>query len=137
MFLAVFDRYPRKDKRMEASQIFAELADDYAGGEAALSAAILAAFDGGMLKRHPYHGPNATRPCLDAVLANRRWEDPASAPDDISDGVETFAVRAERGRDERAVDAKVARIIDDLKPKTPTVSPRQEYLERKKATATP
>jgi hypothetical protein len=81
-FLAVFERYPRGDKRMEASQIFAELADEYPGGEAALSVAILAAFDAGMLKRHPYHGPNATRPCFDTVLAERRWEDPPSAPDD-------------------------------------------------------
>ena len=71
---------------MESAQIFAELADEYPGGEAALSAAILAAFDAGMLKRHPYHGPNATRPCLDAVLANRRWEDPPSAPDDAPIG---------------------------------------------------
>lgn len=85
-FLAVFERYPRQDKRMEASQVFAELADGYAGGEDALSAAILAAFEAGMLARHPYRGPNATRPCLDRVLAERRWEDPLSAPDDAVPG---------------------------------------------------
>ncbi len=34
-----------------------------------------------MLKRHPYNGPNATRPFLDKVLSERRWEDPESAPD--------------------------------------------------------
>lgn len=80
-FLAVFERYPRKDKRMEAAQVFAQLAETWPGGEQALSESILAAFDAGMLKRHPYAGPNATRPCFDRMLAERRWLDPASAPD--------------------------------------------------------
>lgn len=81
-FLAVFDRYPRKDAKQEAAQVFQEIAASYPGGEAALSAAILASFDGGMLEREPYRGPNRTRPFLDKVLATRRWEDPPSAPDD-------------------------------------------------------
>lgn len=81
-FLAVFDRYPRKDAKQEAAQVFQELAADYPGGETALSAAIVAAFDAGMLDRHPYRGENRTRPFLDKVLAARRWEDPPSAPDD-------------------------------------------------------
>lgn len=82
-FLDLFERYPRRDKRMEASQIFAELAEAFPGGEAALAAAISAAFAAGMLNRHPYRGPNETRPCFDRFLAERRWEDPVSAPDDV------------------------------------------------------
>ncbi len=87
-FLAVFDRYPRKDAKQDAAQVFQELAEDYPGGQDALSAAILAAFDAGMLKRHPYNGPNHTRPFLDKVLARRRWEDPESAPDGLVSGSE-------------------------------------------------
>lgn len=82
-FLDVFERYPRRDKRMESSQVFAELADTFPGGEVGLASAIGAAFARGMLNHHPYRGPNDTRPCFDRFLAERRWEDPVSAPDDI------------------------------------------------------
>lgn len=81
-FLAVFDRYPRKDAKQEAASAFQELAASYEGGEAALSAAILSAFDAGMLARAPYAGRNDKRPFLWRVIANRRWEDPSSKPDD-------------------------------------------------------
>lgn len=83
-FLAVFDAYPRKDAKLKAAAVFQELAAGYEGGEAALSRAILDAFGRGMLKREPYRGPNGKRPFLETVLAERRWEDPASAPDDAS-----------------------------------------------------
>lgn len=88
-FLSVFEPYPRQDGKQPAAQAFQEIADEYPGGEAALAASILAAYGRGFLKRHPYAGPNATRPMFDKVLAERRWEDPASAPDN-----EPAAVRA-------------------------------------------
>jgi hypothetical protein len=81
-FKAVYDRYPRKDAEARAAQEFQEIAAGYPGGESALSRAILAAFDAGMLKRHPYNGPNEKRPYLETVLAERRWEDAASEPDE-------------------------------------------------------
>ncbi len=81
-FKAVFERYPRKDAENRAAGAFQEIAHEYPGGEDALSQAILAAFDRGILKRAPYFGPNDKRPYLETFLAERRWEDPASAPDD-------------------------------------------------------
>jgi hypothetical protein len=80
-FKAVFERYPRKDGEMKAAVVFADLAASTPGGEVALAKEILAAFDRGMLKRHPYAGPNATRPMLETILAEYRWRDPPSAPD--------------------------------------------------------
>lgn len=81
-FKAVYDRYPRKDAENRAAAAFQEAAAGYPGGETALSAAILAAFDAGMLKRHPYNGPNDKRPYLETVIAEWRWRDAPSAPDD-------------------------------------------------------
>lgn len=79
-FDRVYMAYPRRDARKRAGEAFWLLAQTHPGGEAALADEILAAFPS-MLKRHPYNGPNATRPFLDKVLAERRWEDPESAPD--------------------------------------------------------
>lgn len=129
-FLDVFDRYPRKDAKQAAAVVFHELAADFPGGEGALSKAILVAFDAGMLQRHPYHGRNATRPMLDKLLAERRWEDPPSAPDDAEAPREPFAVQSERRRGDAAESAKLERIRDELKPKTPRPSPREEYLRK-------
>lgn len=112
-FLAVYDRYPRKEGKQDAAQVFQEVAEAYPGGEAALSAAILAAFDAGMLSRAPYHGPNKTRPMLDKVLANRRWEDPPSAPDDVEPtkpAVKPWLAAEKAGERERASDRAQQRI---------------------------
>jgi hypothetical protein len=79
-FDRVYAAYPRKDARRRAGEAFWLLAATFPGGEPALADAILAALPA-MLKRHPYTGPNATRPFLDKVLSERRWEDPESAPD--------------------------------------------------------
>jgi len=87
-FKAVYERYPRKDAENRAAAAFQEAAAEYPGGEAALSAAILAAFEGGMLKRHPYSGPNDKRPYLETVIAEWRWRDAPSAPDDEPAGVQ-------------------------------------------------
>jgi hypothetical protein len=81
-FLRIYDRYPKKIGKQPAAQVFQELAADYPGGQEALSAAILAAFDAGMLARHPYSGEDSKRPALERVLAERRWEDDQSAPDE-------------------------------------------------------
>ncbi len=81
-FHRVFAAYPRKEARARASVAFWELAATYPGGEKALADAILEVLPA-MLKRHPYNGRNATRPFLETVLLERRWEDPESAPDDV------------------------------------------------------
>jgi hypothetical protein len=80
-FLAVFDRYPRKDKKLEAAAVWQELAEEHPGGELGLRDEILAWFETGALKRHPYAGENRFRPLLESVLAERRWLDPPSDPD--------------------------------------------------------
>jgi len=104
-FLDVFHRYPRKDKKEVAAQIWSELAETHPGGEPALREAILKRFDGGMLDRAPYRGPNDKRPCFDTFLAERRWEDPESAPDDETAPTrpppESFRERDERLRQDR------------------------------------
>lgn len=82
-FLAVYEAYPRRDVKTKAAQVFAEIADDYPGGEVALCDAILAWFKTGVLKRHPYAGENKFRPFLETVLAERRWQDDQSAPDEV------------------------------------------------------
>lgn len=87
-FKAVYDRYPRKDAENRAAAAFQEASASYPGGEAALSTAILAAFDQGMLKRHPYNGPNDKRPYLETVIAEWRWRDAPSAPDDHPSAVQ-------------------------------------------------
>jgi len=79
-FERVYAAYPRKDAKRRAGEAFWLLAATFPGGEPALADAILEALPA-MLKRHPYNGPNATRPFLDKILAERRWEDPESAPD--------------------------------------------------------
>jgi len=79
-FCRVFDAYPRKDARLKAAVAFQVVAATYDGGEDALASAILAALPA-LLTRAPYNGPNSRRPYLETVLVERRWEDPASAPD--------------------------------------------------------
>lgn len=92
-FLAVYDAYPNRTGKQESAQVFAELAEDYPGGEKALSAAILAAFAGGMLKRHPYSSPDpAYRTSLEKFLKGRRWED---APPSVVDVAKPAFARSE------------------------------------------
>ncbi len=80
-FLAIYNAYPRKDRKMPAAQVWHEIAADYPGGEAGLRDAIVAWFARGALKRHPYAGDHQHRPMLVTVLVERRWEDDQSAPD--------------------------------------------------------
>jgi len=133
-FLDVFDRYPRKDGKNPAAQVFAELAAAHPGGEVALSREILAAFDAGMLARPPYNGPNRTRPMLDTMLADRRWEDPPSAPDDAPPTRKAvpFAVASEQRREADAIDRAAAILLDQPKRPRP-VNPRAEYSARQAA----
>jgi hypothetical protein len=79
-FLAVYERYPNGAGKMAAAQVFQDVAAEVQGGEQALTAAILAAFDGGLLSRHPYDGPARYVKALEHFLAERRWEDRTTAP---------------------------------------------------------
>lgn len=81
-FLAVYDRYPNKDSKNAAADAFQVVAESYPGGEASLRDAILAWFDSGALKRHPYSGEPRFRPKLEKVVVERRWEDDQSVPND-------------------------------------------------------
>lgn len=82
-FKAVYDRYPNKDGKNPAGDAFQVIADNYPGGEGALRDAILAWFDTGVLKRHPYNADeHRFRPKLETVIGERRWEDDQSAPDE-------------------------------------------------------
>lgn len=80
-FLSCFDRYPRGDGKQNAAQVWQELAECHPGGEAALARVILARFDAGMLKRHPYDGDPRYRPTFETFLSQRRWEDPDPKPE--------------------------------------------------------
>ena len=80
-FVHCFSRYPNGNGRLRAASVWQEIAADFPGGEAALEVAIGASFDAGILKRHPYNAPARFRPTFETFLAERRWEDPASAPD--------------------------------------------------------
>lgn len=106
LFLSCFDRYPRKDGKQAAAQVWQTIAGGCSGGEAELAQAIHARFDDGILTRHPYSGPNATRPFFETFLAERRWEDPDSAPDDVvaarpAETLEQRDIRARREGGER------------------------------------
>lgn len=127
-FKSVFDRYPRKEGELKAAVVFGELAAQTPGGESELARLILAAFDAGMLVRAPYVGPNDKRPMLETVLAERRWEDPPSAPDDKPAPRETFAVAAERAREEHATDAAIESLKREQEARQPRQSPREKYL---------
>lgn len=81
-FLEVFDRYPRKDKKLAAAAVWQELAEQHPQGETGLRDELLAWFDGGALTRHPYANANQFRPLFESVLTEQRWRDPPSAPDD-------------------------------------------------------
>ena len=85
-FLAVFNRYTNHYAKARAAAVWQELAAGFEGGEAGLRDSILAAFNGGMLVRHPYNAEISKRPSFERVLAERQWEDPAS-PVDVSKGV--------------------------------------------------
>lgn len=80
-FMDVAKRYPRRDRLNEAASAWQLIASNYPGGENGLRNAILAWFDAGALKRHPYSSDHQHRPYLLSVLEGRRWEDPASDPD--------------------------------------------------------
>lgn len=77
-FLRCFDRYVNPYRKQEASQTFQELAEETPGGEVALADEICAAFDGGLLKRHPYDGEARFRPKFETFLAERMWLDKAA-----------------------------------------------------------
>jgi hypothetical protein len=79
-FLEVYDAYPRKHKKLPAAAVWQELATDYAGGEKALSAAILKRFRAGFLDRPPYNGDMKHVPTLETFLAGGLWQD----DDDVS-----------------------------------------------------
>lgn len=106
-FLRVYDRYPNKHRKVEASQVFQDLAAQWPGGEKALADEIVAAFDAGFLKRHPYSGLARHRPKLEDVLAGLRWQEPESAPDD-----DATVVRAGQSRDVR-----VGHVAAEVKPR--------------------
>lgn len=143
-FLSVYDRYPNKHRKLEAAAVWQQLAADEPGGEDALAAAILAAFDGGMLRRHPYRGTAAHRPKLETVLAERLWEEPESAPDDpipvatsppLKLAPESFAARDAREKQE-ASEARlrreaIERELDARAAARP--NPRAEFLSRQGA----
>jgi hypothetical protein len=82
-FLDVYDRYPKKHKKLAAAAVFQGLAAAYPGGETALSVTILARFDAGLLRRHPYAGDIAKCPTLETFLIGRCWEDGEDAPVDV------------------------------------------------------
>lgn len=130
-FLDVFNRYPRRDKKEAAAQIWQELAEDYPGGEDALRDAILARFSAGMLAKRPYSGPHGTRPCFDTFLAERRWEDPESDPDPQEAPhrpSESFREREERVREERLTETALAHLAgSERKPSGP--SPREQWKQ--------
>ncbi len=101
-FLRVFERYPNGNAKGKAACLWQAIAETVEGGEIALEQAIAARFDDGMLKRHPYTGEARFRPTFETFLAERRWEDPDSAPDDIAPTkvAETFEQRDARARKE-------------------------------------
>lgn len=80
-FKRVYDRYPNKYRMQQAAQVFQDLALTWPGGERALADDIVAAFDKGMLTRHPYSSTQNHRPKLEDVLAEARWLEPPSDPD--------------------------------------------------------
>jgi hypothetical protein len=82
LFLSVFERYPNGNGKQRAAQVWQELAESHPGGEEALAREIGARFDAGILARHPYSGEPKYRPTFETFLAERRWEDPDSKPDE-------------------------------------------------------
>lgn len=93
-FLRCYERYPNTFRKLQAAQTWQELAETFPGGENALADAICAAFDAGMLKRKPYNG-NAV-PKFETVLAERLWEEAASAVVPEAAAPENFAQRDAR-----------------------------------------
>lgn len=83
-FCEVRDAYPRRDGEARAAAVFQSVADEHPSGEAGLRDDILAWVTTGGLKRHPYTGEHRFRPTLEKFLAERRWLDAPSAPDDVA-----------------------------------------------------
>lgn len=96
-FLRVYERYPNPFRKLQAAQTWQEMAEVEPGGEAALEAAIAAAFDAGMLDHKPYNGEAV--PKFETVLAERLWEERAPAPV-AAKAPETFEQRDARARKE-------------------------------------
>lgn len=94
-----FRRYPNQNGRLDAAGAWQDLLVDYPGGEDALRGAILARFDAGMLKHHPYSGLQRYRPTFETFLRKRRWEDPESAPDDAPEAQAKLAAAARTAAD--------------------------------------
>jgi hypothetical protein len=94
LFRDCFDRYPRKDAKVRAANVWQQIAEDFPGGEQGLRGAILARFDAGQLDHAPYRGPWDKRPYFETYLLERRWEDPESAPDDIPSSPASKAERS-------------------------------------------
>lgn len=81
-FLSVFNRYPNQNAKAAAAGVWQELTESHPGGEPELARAIAERFNAGFLNRHPYAGEAKYRPTFEKFLAERRWEDPDSKPDD-------------------------------------------------------
>ena len=93
-FLRCFERYPNGNAKAKAACVWQALVESFEGGEAALEQAIAARFDAGMLKQHPYSGEARFRPTFESFLAERRWEDPESAPDQVAAKAPSEAMKA-------------------------------------------
>jgi hypothetical protein len=104
-FLAVFARYPNQVGKWDAASAWQAIVEaGFPGGEPALRVAILARFDAGQLKQHPYLGEVKFRPSFETYLRGFRWLDADSAPSDAEPEkpVETLQQRDERAKREAA-----------------------------------
>jgi hypothetical protein len=83
-FMRAYNAYCRRDGMHKAATAFQEHAAVYPGGEEAFAAALVAAFRGGMLQRHPYDSAeHRFRPLLETVIREERWREtpgPAAPP---------------------------------------------------------
>jgi hypothetical protein len=92
---------------MRAAQLWQDVAAQTEGGEAALTQAIRAAFDRGMLKRHPYSDAEEKfRPTFETFLAERRWEDPDPARSEKHSADDGLAAATERMLAHRRAEAQ-------------------------------
>jgi hypothetical protein len=79
-FLAVYERYPNGAGKLKAAGVWQELAEMHPRGELGLQADVLAWFDTGILREHPYAGEYKYQPHLEKVLAEQRWLDRSTGP---------------------------------------------------------
>lgn len=126
-FGKVFAKYPNQVGQAKAASAWCAIVEaGYPGGEPALRDVIVARFDSGQLKRHPYTGDAKFRPSFETYLREFRWLDADSAPDDAApakaaetleqrdararrEGLERrLAAKAEVEAKERAVEAAIA-----------------------------